>query len=83
MILLDLAAILILVGVVYGVVSVVSWSRTRLDNNRVSVRDLRKQLSDTEKTLRHIANGQSGNPALEASIALDEIERFHETKEIS
>lgn len=83
MILLDLLGVLIIGGIVWGIVSVVNWARTRLDNNRVSVQDLRKQLSSTEKTLRHIANGQSGNPALEASIALDEIERFHETKEIS
>jgi hypothetical protein len=83
MIIYDLIGLIVFGLIAWGIVSAVNWGRTRLDKNRLRVGDLRKQLTDAERTLRHIANGQSGNPELEASIALDEIERFYENKELS
>ena len=38
-------------------------------------RSTKLQLREAQKALRIIANGTSGNPVLEAQIALDEIDR--------
>lgn len=83
MILFDFLALVVIGLFAWGSVWVINSTRNRLDRRRVTVAELRKQLHDAEVTLRHIANGYSGNPELEASIALDQIERYNETKELS
>lgn len=83
MILFDLLGLLIIGGLAWGVVSVVNWYKNKRDANRLNAKELRKELGKAETVLRRIANGHSGDPVLEASIALDEIERYFETKELT
>jgi hypothetical protein len=71
--------VLIIVAVVFGVVGIVN----ALVNARTKgAKTARQQVAVAERTLRSIANG-SGNPVLEAQIALDEISNLYETKELS
>lgn len=89
MILLDVISLLAIGGIVWAIVATVNWSRTRLDSNRTALTEsvareseTQKALIKSERALRSIANG-SDSPALEASIALDEITNYYDTKEPS
>lgn len=78
-----LLAIIVLVGVV-ALVGLGLWNlaTARLDKNRTARVESDRTLRKAESALRAIANGTSGNPVLEAQIALDEI-TTHFEKELT
>ena len=87
-----IASLFLIVLAIIAVVALVNWGRSSLDNrvktlkadlaaSRKEVLDSERSLHSAERTLRAIANG-SGNPVLEAQIALDNLNSYHE-KELS
>lgn len=72
-----LTAILVLGVAAVVVMALVNSSKNRLDGNRKARVESERALGKAERALRSIANG-AGNPVLEAQIALDEINLYHE-----
>jgi hypothetical protein len=77
--------IVVIVALIFGVIFFLGFNS---DTNRVKVRELSKDLTESErreriatKALRAIANG-AGQPVFEATDALDQIERTY-TKELN
>lgn len=64
----------IVVSVVVGgmVIAALPYLGTR---NRSELRAARCQVQSARKALRSIANGDTGNPVLEAQLALEDIDR--------
>lgn len=76
--------ILLVAGVVIAGISVVGYLSSGAGDNRAELREARQLALNAKtrekiavKALRAIANG-SGNPTMEASIALDEIEASYQ-----
>lgn len=69
---------------VFGVANIVAtMSKSTLDHNKELLLESRRTLNDAETALRHISNGSSdNNSVLEAQIALEAINTYHE-KELS
>lgn len=70
MILLDLIGLLIVAGIIWAVVA---YLRNRNVTKNSELHALRKQVQSAKVGLRNIAAGTSGNPVLDAQIALDDI----------
>lgn len=75
-----LVIFLIIAAAAMGVSAIVGATRVALDKNKKALVASEKQVDANERVFRRIANG-SGNPELEAQIALDEITNYH-SKEI-
>jgi hypothetical protein len=70
--------LVVVVAVVVGlvlVVGVLSGASTIGQRSNRELRNTKYQLKAARKALYAIASGNSGNPTLEAQIALDEIDR--------
>lgn len=72
-----LTAVAVIGLVVLGITALVNWGRSNLDETKKALLESERTLAKSERALRSIANG-AGNPVLEAQIALDEINIYHE-----